>query len=307
MPEERLFWADKAFKGVRSGERERSLFIRFLEAYDFRPNTLRAISSDLRQFMLWFNEKNGEQFVLERVTTRDLSDFRNHIRNDRGLAVSSVNRSLVLIRRFLGWLVAQDALKANPAKPLKELRRVELAPKGLDGQEVRRLLREVELRSDVRANAVFSLLLYTGCRVGDLAQLEITDLVLSGRSGSATFRHGKGGKQRAVPLPLPARRAIQAWLDTRPPSLSKRAFLGCRGALTETGVRRLCDKYSAIIGIKIHPHLLRHTMAKRFLADNQNDLVSLAQILGHESLNTTRRYSLRSETQLAESSERMGY
>lgn len=307
MPEERLFWADKAFKGVRSRERERTLFIQFLEAHDFRPNTLRAMASDLHQLMIWFHERNDEEFILDRVTTRDLTDFRNYLRNEKGLAVASVNRALVLIRKFFGWLVDQGELKANPATPVKELRRVELAPKGLDGHEVRRLFRESELRNDIRAHAVFSLLLYAGCRVGDLVQLEIKDLVLSERCGSATFNHGKGGKQRSTPLPLPARRAIQAWLDVRPPSPSSKVFLGCRGPLTETGVRRLCEKYSALIGVKIHPHLLRHTMAKRFLADNQNDLVSLAQILGHESLNTTRRYSLRSETQLAESSERMGY
>ncbi len=69
----------------------------------------------------------------------------------------------------------------------------------------------------------------------------------------------------------------------------------------------MCDKYSAIIGVKLHPHLFRHTMAKQFLADNQNDLVSLAQILGHESLNTTSRYSQRSSDQLAEATERLSY
>jgi integrase/recombinase XerC len=172
---------------------------------------------------------------------------------------------------------------------------------------VRRLLREIELRQDVRAGAIFSLFLYSGCRVGDAVALELSDLMLSERSGSVVFRMGKGNKQRTVPLPLPARRAIETYLECRPPVQSNLLFIGERGALSDRGIRALCYKYSAITGIKIHPHLLRHTMAHKFLADNGNDLVGLAQILGHESLNTTARYSKRTEEQLAEASERLSY
>ncbi len=306
-PEGRQNSGDMVFEGIPVGEGEMILAAQFMASNDFSENTRRAFAQDLRKFARWFASANREPFCIGRVTTRDIADCRDHLRREKGHAVSTVNRLLVTVRRFFSWLAEEGHVPANPGKKVKELRRQTLAPKGLDRAEVRRLLREVELRQDVRSAAIFSLLLYTGARCSDAVALELSDLILGERAGTVVFRFGKGNKQRSVPLPLQARRAIQAYLDSRPPIPSQRVFIGERGPLTDRGIRAMCDKYSAIIGVKLHPHLFRHTMAHQFLADNANDLVSLAQVLGHQNINTTSRYSLRTSEMLAEATERMTY
>jgi len=261
----------------------------------------------MRRFAKWFVAVNKEPFCAARITTSDLSGFREEMRRENRLAVATINRNLVTMRRFLGYLLERGCINANPAKIVKELRQQILAPKGLERSQVRKLFREIELRHDVRANAIFHLLLYSGCRVSDAANLEMQDIILSERSGTVVFRFGKGGKQRSCPLPLSARRSISAYLESRPPVAYDRAFIGERGGLTTRGFRALCDKYSVICGFKIHPHLLRHTFAHQFLENNENDLVALAQLLGHENIQTTSRYCQRSADALAEAVDGLQY
>ena len=104
----------------------------YLDGHDFAANSRRTVIQDLRKFAAWFSGANAEPFRVARVTTRDITDFRDCLRRDRNQAVTTINRALVTIRRFFVWLVENGHARANPAKPVKELRRQQLAPKGLE-------------------------------------------------------------------------------------------------------------------------------------------------------------------------------
>jgi integrase/recombinase XerC len=76
----------------------------FLAGHDYADSTRKAIIQDVRKFARWFTGANNEPFVVARVTVRDVADFRDHARRKLDSEVSTVNRSLVTLRRFFGWL-----------------------------------------------------------------------------------------------------------------------------------------------------------------------------------------------------------
>ena len=279
----------------------------FLSAHDYSHHTDRAIRSDLTKFAKWFVSANDERFDLTRVTVRDIADFREHLSRVRRQSIATVNRALVSIRRFLAHLVQSGALPDNVAESVKELKRMPITPKGLTTGQVRKILREIELRQDLRAGGIIGLMLFGGLRVSDVIGLDLDDVSITPRSGQVICRHGKGNKLRIVPLPVEARRLLSIYLECRPPTQAQSVFIGERGPLSDDGVRAICSKYAAITGVNFTPHVLRHTFAHRFLASTSNDIVALAQILGHENLNTTAVYTRRSQDELQQRVEEMRY
>ena len=137
------------FSGLNSRPDQGKIFSDFLCEQDISLHTVNALTIDIRKFANWFTAANREPWDIERVTVRDITDFREYLRRDRRQAVSTINRNLSTIRKYFKWLFQKEHIPANPCSAIKELKRQPLAPQGLTRPEVRKLLREVELRKDI--------------------------------------------------------------------------------------------------------------------------------------------------------------
>jgi integrase len=122
--------------------------------------------------------------------------------------------------------------------------------------------------------------------------------------GGISIRQGQRGAVRAFASPISSGPSdLPGSAATR-----RRNCLHRRTRASERqGVRALCDKVQRHRRDQVAPHLLRHTFSHQYLADNQNDLVGLAQILGHENLQTISRYTRQAQEKLAEAAERLTY
>ncbi|MBI5670651.1 MAG: tyrosine-type recombinase/integrase [Chloroflexi bacterium] len=274
-------------------------FLADLQERGQSANTLRAYRLDWQHFTTWFAAVNNEPITLPRLTALDVQDYVTWSKRE-GFKATTINRRLGVLKQFVTWAEEQGLASSDQQRRIKKTKIVKkqpLAPKGLNAPQVRKLLNELERSGSTRDRAIVALLLFTGIRVGELCALTCGNVHLSERKGSLAIRAevAKGGKERCVPMPKKAREALQEYLLERGDLAAEAlVFVGRQGPISTAGVAAMLDKYAARIGLEaLTPHVLRHTFAYNYLKQNNNDLVALADILGHSDLNTTHIYTKR--------------
>ena len=172
-------------------------------------------------------------------------------------------------------------------------------------QTAARLIRAVERFGGTRDECLVKLLLNTGIRVEEAVALRWSDIQIRERSGTLIVRKGKGRKQRSIPLNAEARAALSE-LRYIAPNRAPEVLHGQRGPLSIRGVQAALARYGALAKIpECTPHVLRHSFGKN-LADAGTPIQVIADLMGHESLETTRRYVQPGHDDLAAAVERIG-
>lgn len=251
------------------------------------PRTIEGYLADLRYFVDWFEETTGENFDAHNVTEVDIKQYVAYMKTVKRLKPATVSRRVRALNSFFDWLVEIKAVPSNPTIGLR-LPRERHKPKALNPQELYRLRRAVYKSRNARDIAILEILAGAGLRVSELCGLELADVEIFERKGTARVR-GKGDKYREVPLNADARHALTNYLKERGQTPG-RLFLGQRGPMTPSGVFRMLQKYARQAGLSVSPHTLRHTFATGLLRAG-TDLVTVKELLGHEDINTTAIYT----------------
>lgn len=227
------------------------------------PQTITAYRSDFAQFLgyLLAGRKGlSRQDSLRTFTTAGLRDYQRHMATQRW-RTNTLRRRLVELGCFAAWLVDRGYLKRNPARALSVPKRERHLPRVLEWHQAEAA---VDAEPNPRDRAILALLAFAGLRRAEVIAASTGDY--SRESRSLRVR-GKGSKDRVVPLHAVAIGALETYLAARGP-------LGAGHRL----------------GIRLHPHLFRHTFATELL-DRRADLRVIQTLLGHESLETTEVYT----------------
>lgn len=282
------------------------------EEVDLSPATIRNYLSDLRHFMAWCEsvwsrgQDSVQPFALERIATPTLTRYREHLQHELQLRPATINRHLVSLKRYFGWANDQELVARNPASVVKLVPQTTRPARHLSDQEEAALVAAAENAGSLRDQTLIVLMLHTGLRVNEVCQLQRDHVVLHKRSGYVKV-WGKRNKYREVPLNATARKGLADYLavaDRDAPFL----FVSQRtqAPLTPRGVGFVIKKYAQKAGLPdLRPHDLRHRFGYR-MAETV-PLHRLAQIMGHDSLDTTMIYIQGTEHDLQQAVEQIAW
>jgi integrase/recombinase XerC len=262
-------------------------------------NSIRAYLADLESLISHLNLMGITSF-----SELNLNQIRSWLANlqSRGAARASISRRVVSIRAFTywgakhGWLakdIGRELVAPKPTRNLPEILDIESAALAISSLSTR--VSEQPTPISYRDLAIVEVLYGTAIRVSELVGLNTEDMDYERRTIRVL---GKGGKERIVPIGVPAMRALTEYLDLGRPHLAAKQlnsalFLGGRGKrIDQRIVREVVYEATAAIGTnsRLGPHALRHSAATHLL-EGGADLRTVQEILGHSSLSTTQIYT----------------
>ena len=257
----------------------------FLEALSAErgrsKKTLESYSSDLHHADE--NLPNG----LMGATANDIQQYLSNL-PDRA---SSIARHASALRGFYKFLMLEKIITENPTANLELPKRTRTLPKFLSVDEIELLISSAgDTKNSTRLRAMLELVYASGLRVSELCELPMT-----ANLGDKLLIHGKGAKERIVPMHERAQNALHKWLEIRGDNPSKYIFPsnGKTGHITRDGFFKILKKCAVLAGIeptRVSPHVLRHSFASHLLAGGAN-LRAIQTMLGHEDISTTQIYT----------------
>lgn len=258
------------------------VFIKHLEDMGRSPSTILAYRADLEQLLEYLQSKN--KVTPDQVTQPDIEGFRDTLSNQKYTA-KSVSRKLNAVKTFFRWAISEKRLATNPAEDVAHPKIEPAVPKFLSPLEYR-ALRDV-VRDDVRIAAIVELILQTGMRISEVANLKVQYL----KDDKIIIEPYATQPQRTIPLNKPAKEALEQYMKERPENSSPFVFVSKNGKrLAVRNIRAAIDRFLQRAEI---PQYSVNDLRTTFIIENLKsgvDLVMLSQVVGHKRLSTTERY-----------------
>ena len=262
-------------------------FIQQLENRGVSHKTVISYRVSWKRFETWLQSSSPDVEVdaVVYATQKDIADFKRHLlvaggRNGKPASPATNKLTFVHLNAIFRFFAEKGYIPDNPVGAIKKPPVARRLPKWLIRNEQNALLREVRNSGSKRDNAIMLTFLRLGLRVHELCDLQLKDLTMSDRRGSAYIR-GKGDKDRELPINAELRTALQGYLKERDSS-SPFVFVSKRSPkCSERGIQHIVEKYRSRTRIKdMSCHSLRHTFGHDLIAAG-NDLQKVAMLMGH--------------------------